>query len=368
MAWGKVCDTLHAHKKAARAGLEAMGLWVLAMSWSKAKRTDGFIPADRPTDLADGPEQAARCVDALVRARLWEPVDGGWQFHDWDEMQRTTDEEIARRAEIAAKRAEAGRMGGLAKASNGLAKASNGWQNEAKPSPLPSPPNPLPSESPPKPEQRGEFPAGSAPGGPVTPETGQPGLPGLEAEPETPKAKRPRKPPVESAATWEAYRAGFAALNGRDPPRDAAVNAAVKRLIASVGIETAPRLMADVFACEPVARRYPSALAIAKDPTSVMAALASAGKPVPLSQGALSWARDLYRSNPGHRVARLLAAERREPTWAEFEELKRDCGGRSNGVASTLQQAPASGRLWEPAERIGLPTEEETRAYEEAHR
>jgi hypothetical protein len=43
--WFKVDDKLHDHRKARAAGATAMGLWVLAGSWSADNLTDGFIPA-----------------------------------------------------------------------------------------------------------------------------------------------------------------------------------------------------------------------------------------------------------------------------------------------------------------------------------
>ena len=88
MAWFKVDDKLHSHKKSARAGAEAMGLWVLAGSWCADQLTDGFIP-DYMVQRIDpnGLELGSR----LVRANLWERAtndgDDGFQFRDWAEYQ-----------------------------------------------------------------------------------------------------------------------------------------------------------------------------------------------------------------------------------------------------------------------------------------
>lgn len=88
MSYGLVCDTLHSHRKAAKAGLEAMGLWVMALSWSKDSRTRGRITFGQTVALAGDSDTAARCASALVRARLWDK-DGetGWKFHKWHEYQ-----------------------------------------------------------------------------------------------------------------------------------------------------------------------------------------------------------------------------------------------------------------------------------------
>lgn len=90
MPWFKVDDKLHSHKKAARAGADALGLWVLAGSWCADQLTDGFVPdyvAHRIDSAAT--EKAAR----LVKAGLWSVAehdgDQGWQFHDWDDFQPT---------------------------------------------------------------------------------------------------------------------------------------------------------------------------------------------------------------------------------------------------------------------------------------
>lgn len=97
MTWFKVDDGLHAHKKAARAGVAAMGLWVLAGSWCADQLTDGFIPDYIAARLdPDYQEHGAR----LVAAGLWEAgedADGdkGWQFHDWgDEGRQPTAESV----------------------------------------------------------------------------------------------------------------------------------------------------------------------------------------------------------------------------------------------------------------------------------
>lgn len=97
MTWFKVDDGLHAHKKAARAGVAAMGLWVLAGSWCADQLTDGFLPdyiAARIDPQYE--EHAAR----LVAAGLFDPAedadgDKGWQFHDWaDEGRQPTAESV----------------------------------------------------------------------------------------------------------------------------------------------------------------------------------------------------------------------------------------------------------------------------------
>ena len=106
MPWFKVDDKLHDHRKARKAGKAAMGMWVLAGSWSMDNLTDGFIPED--VALRWGSRTDA---ERLVVAGLWSPEqhDGepGWQFHDWSRFQPSA----AVTAAVRAKEAEAGARG-----------------------------------------------------------------------------------------------------------------------------------------------------------------------------------------------------------------------------------------------------------------
>lgn len=101
MTWFKVDDGLHSHKKAVRAGIPAMGLWVMAGSWCADQLTNGWVPDYIAMRLDRDYEQNAK---VLVQVGLWvEDVrDGetGWQFHEWNEpgRQPTKDQVLADRA------------------------------------------------------------------------------------------------------------------------------------------------------------------------------------------------------------------------------------------------------------------------------
>jgi hypothetical protein len=89
MPWFKVDDGLHAHRKVIRAGIPAMGLWVVAGSWCADQLSDGFVPDYVAQRLdPDFTEHAA----ALVAAKLWIPGEkddeAGWYFHQWAEEGR----------------------------------------------------------------------------------------------------------------------------------------------------------------------------------------------------------------------------------------------------------------------------------------
>lgn len=83
MTWFKVDDNLAFHRKVVAAGNAAMGLWVRAGSWSAQHLTDGYIP-DHMVDLLGTPAQVQR----LIKSGLWARVDGGCQFHQWNEKGR----------------------------------------------------------------------------------------------------------------------------------------------------------------------------------------------------------------------------------------------------------------------------------------
>ncbi|GGN39636.1 hypothetical protein FHR83_006677 [Actinoplanes campanulatus] len=100
MTWFKVDDGLHSHRKAVRAGIPAMGLWVMAGSWCADNLSDGFIPDYMAARLDTNYEQNAEC---LVSAGLWvvagKDGDSGWQFHQWVDQQPTAESVLEKRAE-----------------------------------------------------------------------------------------------------------------------------------------------------------------------------------------------------------------------------------------------------------------------------
>lgn len=83
--WFKVDDRFHSSRKVksiprARR-LEAVGLWVLAGSWSAGEGLDGYVPDYMIEDFGGTPELVA----ALVASGLWEAVEDGSQFYKWTE-------------------------------------------------------------------------------------------------------------------------------------------------------------------------------------------------------------------------------------------------------------------------------------------
>lgn len=83
--------------------LAAIGLWTLAGSWCSLNKKGGLLPAYMVEELGG----TARLAQALVDARLWEPVDQSYQFHDWGDLNPTAEEAQAKAGE----RSRAGSLG-----------------------------------------------------------------------------------------------------------------------------------------------------------------------------------------------------------------------------------------------------------------
>ncbi|MEV4271950.1 hypothetical protein [Micromonospora aurantiaca (nom. illeg.)] len=92
MTWFKVDDSFHSHPKVLAASPAALGLWVVAGSWSGANLSDGFVPDHVLPRLLPDSDALAK---ELVTAGLWRRARGGYRFHDWLDFnpQRDTIEE-----------------------------------------------------------------------------------------------------------------------------------------------------------------------------------------------------------------------------------------------------------------------------------
>lgn len=172
MTWSKVSDDLHGHPKALRAGLEAMGLWVLAMSYAADYLLDGRVPKHVLGRLAGSVADGERLASRLVDAGLWEQVGPEeWAFHDWHVYQPSREAVLTEKQ----RKAEAGRKGGQAKALARAKQALSGSLPTAMPSGSASavPPSPSPSPSP-NPEGRARERADSPEGSETEPMTTTP--------------------------------------------------------------------------------------------------------------------------------------------------------------------------------------------------
>lgn len=94
MPWFKVDDGFHGHPKVMMLSPSAIGLWLLAGTWSAQYLTDGLVPAGMVRRFGGTPEDAAD----LVNASLWHEADSGYQFHEWAEYQPLKSDVEAERA------------------------------------------------------------------------------------------------------------------------------------------------------------------------------------------------------------------------------------------------------------------------------
>ncbi len=160
MTWFKVDDGIHSHRKTVRAGLHAMGLWLIAGAWCSDQLTDGFIPDYMVARL--DPSDHEINAKRLVEAGLWIPEekdgDKGWQFHDWAEHQPSADSVLDKRAEAKARMArvraerKAARERALTSGSEDVRANTSGTSREVRSTPTrpdPTRPDPvLPTEEP----------------------------------------------------------------------------------------------------------------------------------------------------------------------------------------------------------------------------
>lgn len=158
MSWFKVDDKLHAHPKTEKAGHEAMGLWLLAGSYSVDQLTDGLITEERCARLIGDRKTAQRLAQLLVTAGFWIRVEGGYRYHDWCGYQPSAEamkaERERKRRNVSDYRARrnqqheeppTGNSGGPVTGNNGGNASGNSPVNNRVPDPDPDP-DPHPSD------------------------------------------------------------------------------------------------------------------------------------------------------------------------------------------------------------------------------
>ena len=103
VTWFKVDDSFYSHPKVMMTSPGALGLWVVAGTWSAANLTDGFVSVQAlPRLLPDSAELA----EELVTVGLWRRAKGGYQFHDWTDYQPTKKQVEEERRKWAEKKAK----------------------------------------------------------------------------------------------------------------------------------------------------------------------------------------------------------------------------------------------------------------------
>lgn len=155
MPWMKVDDQLWSHPKFAGLSDAAQALWLRAGTWSAAHLTGGFVSDTVVRSLLRGRPAVVRelvTVQAGHEHGMWESVDGGFRFHDWDVYQPDAEVEKDRRAEVSRVRSEAGKKGAQARWGDGkrdgkpIANARQADGNAMAPNPSPNP-NPVSADA-----------------------------------------------------------------------------------------------------------------------------------------------------------------------------------------------------------------------------
>jgi hypothetical protein len=96
MPWVKLDDGLHGHPKAAKAGLEALGLHMLALTHCSAYLTDGRVSAEFV--IGKALKRSEALAGRLVDAGLWELNCDGWVIHDYLIYNPSREKVLAKRA------------------------------------------------------------------------------------------------------------------------------------------------------------------------------------------------------------------------------------------------------------------------------
>jgi hypothetical protein len=93
MTWFKVDDGFWSHEKVIELSPSAGWLWTRAGSYCAHQLTDGAVKRSVLVLLGS----SSHVANELVEAGLWDAVDGGYAFHDWDKYQPTRDEVESKR-------------------------------------------------------------------------------------------------------------------------------------------------------------------------------------------------------------------------------------------------------------------------------
>lgn len=110
MAWARLDDGWHDHRKTAAAGLEAAGLWVMCLTWAHRERRKSAHPGVVPSSVIErfAGRKATRLSEKLHEVGLFDAqTEHGWPIHDFQDYLPRYDPDKA---------AESGRLGGEAKA------------------------------------------------------------------------------------------------------------------------------------------------------------------------------------------------------------------------------------------------------------
>ena len=101
MSWVKIDDLFPDHPKVVALGVDAafgISMHVAALCYSSRHLTDGFLPGAQAVRLVLLPPKTAEyIVRRLVEVGMWEPVDGGYNLHDYLDFNPSRERVLAER-------------------------------------------------------------------------------------------------------------------------------------------------------------------------------------------------------------------------------------------------------------------------------
>jgi len=83
MTWIKIDDGFADHPKVLKVGVNGIALQIRALCYCSRQLTDGVIPMDVLALLCTGIKDCERVVKAMVDAKIWKEIDGGYLVHDF---------------------------------------------------------------------------------------------------------------------------------------------------------------------------------------------------------------------------------------------------------------------------------------------
>ena len=87
MTWAKLDDRFHAHPKVEDAGLAAIGLYAMSLSYAACYETDGMLPESWVRK-----QRAPSAARKLVELGLWERAEDGYLIPDFLDYNPSKDE------------------------------------------------------------------------------------------------------------------------------------------------------------------------------------------------------------------------------------------------------------------------------------
>lgn len=86
MSWARLDDGFHRNPKQLRMTDAAFRLYVCALSYcAEPREPTGYISAEQADALRRALRKWPRVITELLELNAWEPADGGYLIHDYDE-------------------------------------------------------------------------------------------------------------------------------------------------------------------------------------------------------------------------------------------------------------------------------------------